>query len=209
MSEKHSAIALVQRSDGRLLVVWNRRYGGWSLPGGMVEADEDPPEACTRELREETGLFGLVTRELHVAPAWASTVVEGRATIVHVFEVAILGANSFAVPQPSEQEEGCPVSWFTREDFLRWSPFAPFYREMFATISELGTRAVAVPDGEGESASEPRRGACGIPARTLPPCDLEWGHDGDMHGNGGDGFYASQHLEEHRRRQAARKKSPR
>jgi 8-oxo-dGTP pyrophosphatase MutT (NUDIX family) len=136
---KHSAIALVQRSDGRLLVVWNRRYGGWSLPGGMVEADEDPPEACTRELREETGLFGMVTRELYVAPARASTVVEGRATIVHVFEVAILGANSFTVPQPTEQEEGCPVSWFTREDFLRWSPFAPFYCEMFVKIARMET----------------------------------------------------------------------
>ena len=42
---------------------------------------------------------------------------------------------------------------------------------------------------------------CQIPAKTLPPCDLEWGHDGDMHSNGGDGFYASQHLAEHRRRQ--------
>ncbi len=42
---------------------------------------------------------------------------------------------------------------------------------------------------------------CGIPARSLPPCDLPWGHDGDMHANGGDGFYARDHLEEHHRRQ--------
>lgn len=46
---------------------------------------------------------------------------------------------------------------------------------------------------------------CEIPARTLPPCDLEWGHDGDMHGNGGDGFYAEWCIDEHRRRQADRK----
>lgn len=48
---------------------------------------------------------------------------------------------------------------------------------------------------------------CEIPAQTLPPCDLEWGHAGDMHANGGDGFYADQHFEEHRRRQAERKTS--
>lgn len=52
--------------------------------------------------------------------------------------------------------------------------------------------------------AEPEKRLCGIPARTLPPCDLEWGHDGDMHGNRGDGFYAAQHLAEHRRRQAER-----
>jgi len=45
---------------------------------------------------------------------------------------------------------------------------------------------------------------CEIPAMTLPPCDLEWGHDGDMHANGGDGFYAEQHLDEHRHRQDER-----
>jgi hypothetical protein len=46
---------------------------------------------------------------------------------------------------------------------------------------------------------------CGIPAKTLPPCDLEWGHDGDVHFNAGDGFYAREHLEEHRRRRHERR----
>lgn len=47
--------------------------------------------------------------------------------------------------------------------------------------------------------------ACGIPAQTLPPCDLPWGHDGDRHANAGDGFYAPDHEEEHHRRQAERR----
>jgi hypothetical protein len=46
---------------------------------------------------------------------------------------------------------------------------------------------------------------CGIPARTLPPCDEEWGHDGDMHGNAGDGFYAHEYDAEHHRRQRERR----
>ena len=45
---------------------------------------------------------------------------------------------------------------------------------------------------------------CDIPACTLPPCDLEWGHDGDMHSNGGDGFYARDYEAEHRARQRLR-----
>lgn len=50
----------------------------------------------------------------------------------------------------------------------------------------------------------PPDGRCGIPAGTLPPCDLEWGHDGAMHANAGDGFYARTFENEHRRRQAVR-----
>lgn len=42
---------------------------------------------------------------------------------------------------------------------------------------------------------------CEIPARTLPPCDMEWGHEGDLHANAGDGFYARDYQEEHHRRQ--------
>lgn len=49
---------------------------------------------------------------------------------------------------------------------------------------------------------KPKR--CNIPARSLPPCDLEWGHDGRMHANAGDGFYALEYEDEHKRRQQER-----
>ncbi|WP_069808315.1 NUDIX hydrolase [Vulcanisaeta thermophila] len=35
--------------------------GKWSIPGGMVEAGENPEEAVLRELYEETGVRGRVT----------------------------------------------------------------------------------------------------------------------------------------------------
>jgi len=49
---------------------------------------------------------------------------------------------------------------------------------------------------------------CDLPARTLPPCDLEWGHQGRMHSNRGVGFYVDDDLQtEHVRRQAERAKT--
>ena len=52
-----SAGALVWDRKGRLLILKPTYKGGWTIPGGIVEADgETPWEACRRETREECGL---------------------------------------------------------------------------------------------------------------------------------------------------------
>jgi 8-oxo-dGTP pyrophosphatase MutT (NUDIX family) len=52
-----SAGALIFDEQGRLLILKPTYKGGWTVPGGQMEADgETPWEACRREVREETGL---------------------------------------------------------------------------------------------------------------------------------------------------------
>lgn len=53
---KYAAVSLVERDDRRILCVWNRRYGGWAMPGGMVEPGETAEDTQRRELREEAGV---------------------------------------------------------------------------------------------------------------------------------------------------------
>ncbi|MEI2779328.1 MAG: NUDIX hydrolase [Tetrasphaera sp.] len=49
--------AIVRDRQGRLLIVKPTYKKGWTLPGGIMEANgETPWEACQREVREETGL---------------------------------------------------------------------------------------------------------------------------------------------------------
>jgi ADP-ribose pyrophosphatase YjhB (NUDIX family) len=53
-----SAGALIFDHLGRLLVLKPTYKGGWTLPGGQMEANgETPWEACRREVQEETALI--------------------------------------------------------------------------------------------------------------------------------------------------------
>jgi 8-oxo-dGTP diphosphatase len=52
-----SAGALIFDLAGRLLILKPTYKSGWTIPGGVMEADgESPWEACRREVREECGL---------------------------------------------------------------------------------------------------------------------------------------------------------
>lgn len=123
-----AAVAYLEREDGKLLCVWNKRYGGWALPGGRVEDGESVEVALGRELREETGLELVeVVEKLYEGPHGIANPDPTRATNVALFRIVAYG-------DPSEQEEGCPVTWLTREEFLKWSTFAPLYAKLFETI---------------------------------------------------------------------------
>jgi 8-oxo-dGTP diphosphatase len=52
-----SASALIYDRKGRLLILKPTYKSGWTIPGGVMEADgETPWDACRREVREECGL---------------------------------------------------------------------------------------------------------------------------------------------------------
>ena len=52
-----SAGALIFDGAGRLLILKPTYKSGWTIPGGVMEADgETPWDACSREVREECGI---------------------------------------------------------------------------------------------------------------------------------------------------------
>ncbi|MEM9203519.1 MAG: NUDIX hydrolase [Actinomycetota bacterium] len=57
------AVAIVERDDGRWLMVKPVYRKGWSLPGGIIDRGESPAEAVVREFMEELGLRIQVEEE--------------------------------------------------------------------------------------------------------------------------------------------------
>jgi len=51
-----ASAAVIRDENGRVLAVEPNYKDGWTLPGGTVEAGEDPRTGCFREVVEEVGL---------------------------------------------------------------------------------------------------------------------------------------------------------
>ena len=63
-----TAAVVVTDEGGRVLLLKHvfRGGSGWGIPGGFLEAGEQPADAARRELREETGLEVEDLRLVHV-----------------------------------------------------------------------------------------------------------------------------------------------
>ena len=60
------AAGIVRDDDGRVLLHRRSDTGTWGVPGGSLDPDEQPAQACAREVYEETGLIVRPTTLLAV-----------------------------------------------------------------------------------------------------------------------------------------------
>ncbi len=114
VSPEAGAEAVVVR-EGRVLLIRRHDDGLWALPGGLVDVGETAAEAARRELWEETGLWGRVTRLLGV---WDSRLCGSRtkAQLFHfVFEVEAGG-------EPAPTPEAIGAAWVSGDDLPPLSP---------------------------------------------------------------------------------------
>lgn len=65
-------LCVIERADGRILLVGHAYRPGWGLPGGFLKRGEAPADGAQREVREEVGLEVDLLGEptVVVAPQW-------------------------------------------------------------------------------------------------------------------------------------------
>ncbi|MFY9913472.1 MAG: NUDIX domain-containing protein [Nocardioidaceae bacterium] len=88
-----AAAGVVWDDEGRVLLHRRSDNGSWSVPGGAVDPDEQPAQACVREVYEETGMIvrpiAVVAVETHPITAYPNgDLVQA---IVSVFSCVIEG----------------------------------------------------------------------------------------------------------------------
>lgn len=109
MSPAAGAEAVIVREE-QILLIKRSDNGLWAIPGGLVEVGETLAEAAERELWEETGIHGQVTKLLGIFDSrlWHSK------TKAHLYHAIFLAETTNLTPQTSI--EATEVSFFGEDN---------------------------------------------------------------------------------------------
>lgn len=107
------ALALVIDQEDRVLMVWRHRFVpdafGWELPGGIVDADEDPEATAARETEEETGWRPM-------RPLSRLNSFQPMPGMVDTPHVVYMASGAEHVGEPTDLEESGIVEWISLRD---------------------------------------------------------------------------------------------
>ena len=115
-----ACVGVVINRQRKVLLVTNRTFGGWSLPGGKVEGLETPGKCLRREFAEEVDLQVITSRLLG---SWPGTIVPD--FLVRVYHVLMVAGKARAL------EDNSAIRWTTFRNLGMDPVFGDFYKDHF------------------------------------------------------------------------------
>lgn len=129
MSYRLSVTVCVIREDGKLLCVTNRRFGGFSFPGGKVEEGESFEEAAARELLEETGCEPISLTKIAASDYGNLSRDPNEIPWICMGFTAVIGDQT-----PSTVEEGTEPFWATPDEVVAGGLYSGWYEWFFDIV---------------------------------------------------------------------------
>lgn len=114
--KRMAAGALILDQNGRILIVKPSYRPDWLVPGGMIEAEESPHQACVREVEEEVGLSLSIGNPLCIE--YASGDQNRTESIQFVFDGGVCTPEQASQIRPQEGEI-VQVEWAELEEAQR------------------------------------------------------------------------------------------
>ncbi|ELK40126.1 hypothetical protein BAG01nite_47560 [Brevibacillus agri] len=107
------AQGIIIRDDRVLMVKQYVERGDivWNFPGGKMEENETPEQACIREVKEETGYDIRITKQLHEE--------SGKFTFV----AELLGGELYLDNQNESNQDIIEVAWIRLDDHEKFDSY--------------------------------------------------------------------------------------